>query len=131
MPISFVYDLATPFTPERPVVKEEARVAAAPVEFDQSIAGESALCDIEEAELDLHLADLELEAPRLSAKIATYKSSTSLSVKSKSMDELFKYDVHNPVTVRRGQSAMVPVISSDLDCNKDLLYNAAKMALLA
>ncbi|MDF1512700.1 MAG: hypothetical protein P1S60_02705, partial [Anaerolineae bacterium] len=33
MPISFVYDLYTPFTPERPVIKEENRVAAGPVEF--------------------------------------------------------------------------------------------------
>ena len=44
------------------------------------------------------------------------------------MDELFKYDVQNPVTVKRGQSAMVPVISSCLEFKKDLLYNAAKMA---
>ena len=36
MPISFVYDLYKPFTPERPVVEEEARVAAAPVEFAEA-----------------------------------------------------------------------------------------------
>ena len=31
MPISFVYDLYTPFIPNRPEIKEEGRVAAAPV----------------------------------------------------------------------------------------------------
>ena len=33
MPISFIYDLYTPFTPERPVIEEEGRVAAGPVAF--------------------------------------------------------------------------------------------------
>ena len=62
MPMSFVYDLATPFTPERPLVKEEARVAAAPVAFEEAIAAGSA----DEEELDLDLAfDLDgaAEAP--------------------------------------------------------------------
>ena len=34
MPVSFVYDLYTPFTPDRPVVEEEGRGVAAPVEFE-------------------------------------------------------------------------------------------------
>lgn len=33
MPISFNYDLMTPVTPERPEVRDESRVAAAPVSF--------------------------------------------------------------------------------------------------
>jgi hypothetical protein len=41
MPISFIYDLYTPFTPERPVVEEEARVAAAPVDFEEAVAKEA------------------------------------------------------------------------------------------
>jgi hypothetical protein len=55
--------------------------------------------------------------------------SVSPSVNSKSIDELFEYNLQTPVTVRRGQSAMVPVISSQLECRKDLIYNAAKMAI--
>ena len=33
-PISFIYDLAASHVPRRPVVRDEARVAAGPVEFD-------------------------------------------------------------------------------------------------
>ena len=33
MPISFVYDLLTPVTPERPEIRDESRVAAGPVSF--------------------------------------------------------------------------------------------------
>ena len=39
MPISFVYDLYTPFTPKRPEIKEEGRVAAAPVAFEAAMLG--------------------------------------------------------------------------------------------
>ena len=128
MPMSFVYDLATPFTPERPLVKEEARVAAAPVVFEEAMAAGSA--DGEEMDLDLAF-DLDgvAEAPlEYGRNVENMKSSVAPSVESKPMDELFKYDVQNPVTVKRGQSAMVPVISSCLEFKKDLLYNAAKMA---
>jgi hypothetical protein len=144
MPISFVYDLATPFTPERPTVKEEARVAAAPVEFEDAlgeITGEIEDEDspdipeglmfgevLGEDEFDYPPDDLEDESSDYRRSLKAIEKSASLSVKSKSMDELFEYDVQTPVTVRRGQSAMVPVISSQLECRKDLIYNPAKMA---
>ena len=131
MPISFVYDLSTPFTPERPVVKEEARVATAPVEFDEAVvaaAGGESITDISTLELDLELGEAgsaaEMEAPSREY----LKKSVKSSVKSKSLGELFEYNVQAPVTVSRGHSAMVPVISSDLECKKDLIYNSEKMA---
>ena len=43
------------------------------------------------------------------------------------MGELFQYVISTPVTVGRGQSAMVPIVSSDLGYRKDLLYNGAKL----
>jgi hypothetical protein len=46
----------------------------------------------------------------------------------KALGELFQYNVSVPVTVGRGQSAMVPIVSSGLSPRKDLIYNGAKMA---
>jgi flagellar biosynthesis/type III secretory pathway chaperone len=43
------------------------------------------------------------------------------------LGELFQYRIETPVTVERGHSAMVPILSSDLHYRKDLLYNGAKM----
>ena len=43
------------------------------------------------------------------------------------MGELFQYVIGTPVTVGRGQSAMVPILSSKLAYRKDLLYNGTKM----
>jgi len=48
--------------------------------------------------------------------------------KAAALGELFQYDIQTPVTVGRGQSAMVPVVSADLPYQKDLIYNGQKMA---
>lgn len=131
MPISFVYDLYTPFTPERPVVKEEARVAAAPVDFEDAVLGamleEGAMDD---ALLSRSMAPPAAAAPKLkkaSFNIADMERSASVTTSGKAMGELFQYVIGTPVTVGRGQSAMVPIISAKLEYTKDLLYNGAKM----
>ena len=125
MPISFVYDLYTPFTPERPTVEEEARVAAAPVEF----AGAEPLA---------MGAGLGATMARAMAPAAAQPTTRSLSRKAlaeaapvtttgEALGELFQYVIGTPVTVGRGQSAMVPIVSADLGYRKDLLYNGAKL----
>jgi hypothetical protein len=51
----------------------------------------------------------------------------SVTTKGEALGELFQYVIGTPVTVGRGQSAMVPIISSNLNYRKDLLYNGSKM----
>lgn len=123
MPISFVYDLYTPHTPERPVIQDEDRVAAAPVMFEAPVRAFAMAAPAPEA------------APPPSPKRArrlTEMESMSASVQSAAegaaLGELFQYNVSTPVTVGRGQSAMVPIVSSRLEPRKDLIYNGRKMA---
>jgi hypothetical protein len=40
---------------------------------------------------------------------------------------LFQYQVSHPVSVARGQSAMVPIVGQHLKGRKELLYNSAKL----
>lgn len=119
MPISFVYDLYTPFTPKRPVVKEETRVAAAPVELKAS-ADESSM---------MHF--MERSIPRLHADITRKELAESVPVttRGEALGELFQYLIATPVTVGRGQSAMVPIVSADLAYCKTLLYHGAKQPI--
>ncbi len=117
MPISFVYDLYTPHTPIRPEVKEEDRVAAAPVMFEarlEQFGGGSAAAP----------APVWLR-PNMS--IETMAASVQSAATGQALGELFQYNVAEPVTVGRGQSAMVPIVSSQLGYKKELLYNGAKM----
>lgn len=133
MPISFVYDLYTPFTPERPMVKEETRVAAGPVEFLGAIpeaAPELAMA------MDKELLDFAAPPPapsvmpsakRRAVSMTDMERSAPVTTKGEAFGELFQYVIGTPVTVGRGQSAMVPILSSRLASRKDLLYNGAKM----
>ncbi len=128
MPISFVYDLYTPFTPERPVVKEEARVAAAPVEFAGAVP--------EDTEYLAEPAFIRTSAPPPAppslaimekASLADMERSAPVTTKGAALGELFQYVIGTPVTVGRGQSAMVPIISAQLNARKEWLYNGAKL----
>ncbi len=119
MPVSFIYDLYTPRIPERPVVEEEDRTASAPVEFEAPVYLHAAHFAAEAAPAPQRMA--KLAAPPMDVdKLAAAMPEVPVG---KSLGELFEYRVATPVSVRRGQSAMVPVVLSSLDFKKDLLYN--------
>jgi len=126
MPISFVYDLYTPHTPSRPVVKDEERTAAAPVLFDAAKDTEEAAYRAMAPPAPAAAAMPKKARAGVSAK--TMEASVKSAATGQAMGELFQYNVSVPVTVGRGQSAMVPIVSSKLSPKKDLIYNGAKMA---
>ena len=49
------------------------------------------------------------------------------SAKGASLGELFQYEVTTPVTVKRGESALVPILNKLLPYRHELLYNGQKM----
>jgi hypothetical protein len=49
------------------------------------------------------------------------------AAEGEALGELFQYTIATPVTVSRGHSAMVPVVSSRLTYRKDLVYNGSKL----
>jgi hypothetical protein len=66
---------------------------------------------------------------RMSRKLSRKDMADSVSVAAsgESMGELFQYHITTPVSVGRGQSAMVPIVSTTLDYRKELIYNSAKL----
>ena len=128
MPISFVYDLYTPHTPARPVVKDESRVAAGPIMFDAAMAVGDEVMAMAAAPAPAPERAMR-SAVRTRAMSATAMAESAPSAATgQALGELFQYNVSVPVTVGRGQSAMVPIVSSQLEAKKDLIYNGAKMA---
>lgn len=127
MPISFVYDLYTPFTPERPVVEEEARVAAGPVAFGAAMMPDAPMmADMARAPMEA----MAMPAPAPAARRLQRKElleTTAPVASGEALGELFQYNITTPVTVRRGQSAMVPIIAADLAYRKELLYNGQQL----
>ena len=130
MPISFIYDLYTPFTPKRPEVKEEARVAAAPVEFGQAAPVRAMRSKSAAPHMAMDAPGLGMalaSAPRRGITREMLEEAVSVDAVGEDLGELFQYVIRTPVTVGRGQSAMVPLVSANLIHRKDLIYNASKM----
>ncbi len=130
-PISFVYDLAASRIPQRPVVQDTARVAAAPVEFEDAIGSTQVQAMSARAESFsapkraarmLREAAAPMSAPSMDefARQAAAATGTELG-------ELFQYEVVAPVTVQRGESALVPILNARLPYTRELLFNEAKM----
>jgi hypothetical protein len=129
MPISFVYDLYNPYLPERPVVEEEARVAPAPPEFaeaERSVALGAKMADMA-APMPTMMAAREAAPARYAVSRKALAQASPVTATGQALGELFEYRIQTPVTVERGHSAMVPILSSDLQYRKDLLYNGSKM----
>lgn len=127
MPISFVYDLMTPQTPERPSVQDETRVAAGPVGFGEALdaAPMRAAMMMDEATSTLRAAP---PRSKRALNAQALDRSTTVATSGTDMGELFEYVIATPVTVGRGQSAMAPIVSAHLASRKDLLYNGSKLA---
>jgi hypothetical protein len=127
MPISFVYDLLTPVTPERPEIEDQSRVAAGPVAFGAAMAKAAPMMAMDA--MPEGAAMLRAAAPaRGGISARALENVTAVAASGADLGELFEYAIATPVTVGRGQSAMAPIVSAWLDCRKDLLYNGNKLA---
>lgn len=129
MPISFRYGLHQPNTPERPVVHDDERTVSAPIEFDAMSSFRPA-SGIQESTL---ASPAMMAAPiggrsQAFAKLTADDLITAAPVQAStdSRGALFAYEIGSPVSVRRGESGMVPILSIDTTGTRELLYNPAK-----
>ena len=127
MPISFRYRLYEPRTPERPLVQDEERTVAAPIFFE----GAPQVAMAAPMMAGMAMADAESSAPRRRKAAERFSASAleeavQVAASGDERGALFAYHVEHPVSVARGQSAMVPILSRRLPAHRELLYNGAK-----
>lgn len=148
-PISFIYDLYASRIPQRPTVEDESRIAPGPIEYASGMA------ELADADPGMDRSDaMYAMAPqsrgllgrtaqsgqqrerRMAAGARAQKapqfrreqaSSAQVDTQSKEAGETFQYIVTAPVTVKRGESALVPILSHDVAYQRELLYNRAKL----
>jgi hypothetical protein len=132
MPISFVYDLYTPFTPTRPEVKEEARVVAAPVDMERARAmpkragapmGRALAAP---APAMMMAQESYADADESFGGVRDALAGGEAAAEGQSQGDLFEYRITTPVTVRRGEAAMVPILMTSLPYRKTYVYNKNK-----
>jgi hypothetical protein len=130
MPVSFRYRLYEPHTPERPLVADEERTVNAPIEFAGGMpppapAAMAAAPMMKRTGRPMTLSADEAVYDSLS--IDNLEASTAAVSVGEERGALFQYRVAHPVSVARGQSAMVPIVGQRLGGRKELLYNSTKL----
>jgi hypothetical protein len=140
LPVSFVHDLYTPRYIRRPEVKVQETTGVLPPEVEEGM------------ELELLLEDssavAEMTPPpaaaRAPATLGVMKSassggrggyerqrmvdSTAPQIRERKLGDLFEYEIAHPVSIKRNQSALVPIVLRDFEGRPVLLFNKQNRA---
>jgi hypothetical protein len=134
MPVSFRYRLYEPHTPERPLIADEERTVTAPIEYMGGMPPPAAAPMMAAAAAPASMAKRSRmmtlaadESPTEHLSMDALESSTVTASTGAERGALFQYRVTHPVSVARGQSAMVPIVGQRMDGRKELLYNGQKL----
>ncbi len=137
LPISFVHDLYSPRYKRRPVVRVQEEEAYAPPVLEEGIGDPFADAD-EDAYggMDRMMgagpgASMPPPAPppppapaaRGRSMASALGSSTKVQTRTVEVGDLFQYEIQNPVTVKRNQSALVPILQGDFEGKRVAIYN--------
>jgi hypothetical protein len=134
-PISFVMDLYSPQYLTRPTVLPARFAELQPQLYKGGIGGPAAMPAAPSRDNDLQeLQGRVTGANRLSQVVITGASTplnAETSVRSVAsaapLGELFEYTVHN-VTLARQKSAMIPIVTDNVDVTRVSIYNSSVLA---
>jgi len=145
LPVSFRHDLYTPRFIRRPEVAVRETTGVLPPEVEAGMAFKDQVFDATETESlveampasapggtlmqlasapNLKLRGLMEKMIRLDSGIST----TPAQVRERQVGDLFEYHIEHPVTIRRNQSALVPIVLRPFEGRPVLLYNKAARA---
>ncbi len=140
LPVSFRNDLYSPRYAFRPEIAVKLDMGVRPVDIEDAMEDDE---EYEEAGVPSEImmekcADMEMpmakkalastmmmrsRAPPAPSRAAMAKESFKASAVGRDMGEVFAYDVAEPVTVLRNQSALVPILQQGVSGKKILVYN--------
>jgi hypothetical protein len=132
LPVAFVHDLYTPRYIRRPEVKVQETTGVLPPEVEEGIEMLSVFTEtaLGESAYDMPPAAAarvggrgRVMAKRLSSGAKGAVSSTPTQVRERKIGDLFEYEIEHPVTIRRNQSALVPIVLKGFEGRPVLLYN--------
>jgi hypothetical protein len=146
LPVSFVHDLYNPRFKRRPVVQVKDEVSVAPPSFEEGFDPEPmkpAEADYESlqdrvaspmpsraraeampgAGLGAGLGMMAMMGGMGSQPAAEMASSVQVKTIAQKAGDHFEYRIMNPVTIKRNQSALVPIINGEFSGKKILIFN--------
>lgn len=142
LPVSFIYDFYKPIFIQRPVIQPPKILSARPTEIEEGLEMDK-FDDYAMAEMEAIPSKKRAKAMSKSARPSPApavggfgrmqsvmsdteiydKVKSQVKTQTKDLGELFEYNISNPVTIKRKQSALVPILTESIKSNRILLYN--------
>jgi hypothetical protein len=146
MPVSFIYNFYRPIFIQRPVIQPPKILSARPTEIEEGLEMEKfkdyAMAEMAAKPMAMkkrgRVASLSAPAPPggppaaggfgqmqgIMSETEIYdKVKSQVKTQTKDLGELFEYNISNPVTIKRKQSALVPILTESIKAKRILLYN--------
>lgn len=144
LPVSFRYNFYFPIYIQRPVIQPPKVLSARPTEIEEGLAMEefddydmampapSPTMAKAESSKKRGMARRSIGAPTaatggfrgdISDGAIMDKLKAGAKTQTKDLGELFEYNITNPVTIKRMQSALVPILTESIKAKRILLYN--------
>jgi hypothetical protein len=140
MPVSFKYEFYRPIFIQRPVIKPPKVLSAQPTEIEEGLEKERyedfAMAEAEArpaAKMMKKAASRPPPAPAggamrglasiMSDEAMYDKFKAQTKIQTKDLGELFEYNISNLVSIKRKQSALVPILTEVIKAKRILLYN--------
>jgi hypothetical protein len=145
MPVSFKYEFYRPIFMDRPVVRPPKTLSARPTEIEEGLEMEK-YEEFAMAEAEPVSAVMKQKAKRMATRAPPApggvtggryqaimggmadealmdKVKSQTQTQTKDLGELFEYNITNPVTIKRKQSALVPILTESIKAKRVLQYN--------
>ncbi len=145
MPVSFIYDFYRPIFIERPKIQPPKVLSARPTEIEEGMDLQE-FKEYEREEAPKRKMEKKVSFDRVAATGAMYaakappppspmtvadmddealfgKMTEQTSTKTRDLGELFEYNITTPVSIKRKQSALVPILTEQIKAKRVLLYN--------
>ena len=124
LPVSFVHDLYSPRYQQRPVVEVKTEAPYAPPELEAAVAMAAAPTGgWADDEIGESPKGLRRAARRKRASLDELKQSVEVQTRTVEVGDLLQYVIDHPVTVRRGEAALVPILQSPFEGQRVAVWN--------
>lgn len=123
LPISFVHDLYRPRYVRRPVVAVEEQASIAPPAVQEASARLAARMPVDALAFEVASLGAPTAGLAPAAPAPRMVSSVDVQTRERQVGDLFQYAISRPVTIKRNQSALVPIVLKPFGGQQVLLYN--------
>ncbi len=134
LPVAFTHDLYTPRYIRRPEVRVQETTGVLPPTMEEGMDAYGMSDSEFEGAMPMSAAAPMQRSRGESlrdvgfAKRKSAVSSTPTQVRERKVGDLFEYEIEHPVTIKRNQSALVPIVLRDFQGRPVLLYNKQNRA---